>query len=489
MSWLQDLAGKAETMLNKLDQNAASVLNQSQSDAPLINVKIENETPVKLARPASRGSLMQLTPKKTIPAKEELAPDIDKKSNSSSRRSSLTHEGTVIENSDVSRSMQTSFEAPPDTSIQLRLVELEEICNSLVAEKEFLVERNQQLEEENAKSIQSISALESTVARHVKNEVDLNEKLEWARKETNQAITELQQYRTRAQQTLQMKEKLIEEMKQGRGDTKADTEHENAAETTLKMELENVKSENRSLLEEISLLNDKCEQAKAYVTRLETLLEAGNEREKKLNETQDALAQFRTKVGQLEEDLKAKLQETIFLKEEMMKQRGSAMQKLSEKDAEILQLRARTSQRVVQKTSNEAEERIHALTLNLVQKQQQLESIIAERNALRIQLEKLDSLQQPTTVIETRTSRPLRLDVNETDDVKARIPNFMQENPFDTRFSRRVKRAYSSLDSVGIRIGVFLRMYPLARIFVIFYIALLHFWVMFVLFSSTPPST
>lgn len=423
MSWLQDLAGKAETMLNKLDQNAASVLNQTSEvvsatighnnseRAPLINVKVENEMTPKMVRPASRGTLMQLTPKKSasyggnltslgVPSVPLAASngiqdlpglvDVEKRSNGSSRRSSLTHEGTVIENSEVSKSMQTSFEAPNDSCIQLRLVELEEICNSLVSEKEFLVERNQTLEEANAKNIQSISQLESTVARHVKNEVDLNEKLEWARKETNQAITELQQYRTRAQQTLQMKERLIEELKQGRlgPDLSTDNDAEQSI-STMKLELVNVKSENLNLLEEISLLHDKCEQAKSYALRLETMLEAGNDRERKLNETQDNLAQLKSKASQLEEDLKAKLQETILLKEEMMQKRGSYMQKLSERDSEILQLRAKASQRV-QKTSNETEERIHALTHNLVQKQTLLESIIAERNALRIQLEKLD---------------------------------------------------------------------------------------------------
>uniref|UniRef100_A0A336MQ28 CSON004082 protein n=1 Tax=Culicoides sonorensis TaxID=179676 RepID=A0A336MQ28_CULSO len=528
MSWLQDLAGKAENMLNKLDQNAATVLNQtsevvsakignniqSQEQSPLINVKIENETPSKIVRPSSRGSLMQLTPKKSASYGGNLSSlainassnvttngngskddvkhvDSDKHSNNSSRRSSLTHEGTVIENCDVSKSMQTSFEAQNDSSIQQRLVELEEICNSLVVEKEFLVERNQMLEEENAKNIQSMSQFESTIARHVNNEIDLNEKLEWARKETNQAITELQQYRTRAQQTLQMKERLIEELKQGHtghSNTEISSNDVDQIVSTLKLELNNVKSENRNLLEEISILHDKCEQGKSYTLRLEKLLEAGNEREQKLNVVQDNLVQLKSKCSQLEEDLKAKIQETILLKEQMMKQRGNFLQKLSERDSEILQLRAKASQRV-QKTSNETEERIHSLTHNLVQKQAALESIIAERNALRIQLEKIDSLQQPTTVIETRTSRPMRIDVNETDDVKARIPNFMQENPFDTRFSRRVKRVYSSLDSVGIRIGVFLRMYPLARIMVIFYIVLLHLWVMLVLLSSTPSAT
>lgn len=43
------------------------------------------------------------------------------------------------------------------------------------------------------------------------------------------------------------------------------------------------------------------------------------------------------------------------------------------------------------------------------------------------------------------------------------------ESPFDTGVTRRVKRAYSSLDAVSIRTGVFLRRYPLARILVLCY--------------------
>lgn len=59
--------------------------------------------------------------------------------------------------------------------------------------------------------------------------------------------------------------------------------------------------------------------------------------------------------------------------------------------------------------------------------------------------------------------------MNDTDDAKALLPSFLMESPFDTGVTRRVKRAYSTLDAVGIRIGVFLRRYPLARIFVLIY--------------------
>lgn len=59
--------------------------------------------------------------------------------------------------------------------------------------------------------------------------------------------------------------------------------------------------------------------------------------------------------------------------------------------------------------------------------------------------------------------------VNDTDDAKAQVPNFLLETPFDTGVARRVKRAYSSLDAVSVRTGVFLRRYPLARILVLVY--------------------
>lgn len=85
-----------------------------------------------------------------------------------------------------------------------------------------------------------------------------------------------------------------------------------------------------------------------------------------------------------------------------------------------------------------------------------------------------------------RQQRNLIINMNETDDAKSQVPNFMMVNPFDSRMSRRVKRAYSNLDQIGVRLGVFLRRYPLVRIISVFYVTLLHMFVVFVLLSSTP---
>lgn len=69
---------------------------------------------------------------------------------------------------------------------------------------------------------------------------------------------------------------------------------------------------------------------------------------------------------------------------------------------------------------------------------------------------------------------------------KAQFPLLMHPSPFDNRVARRFKRALRQADSMGIRVGAFLRRYPMMRVSVIVYVALLHLWVMFVLLSTTP---
>lgn len=160
---------------------------------------------------------------------------------------------------------------------------------------------------------------------------------------------------------------------------------------------------------------------------------------------------------------------------------------LRHRENELGRLRAKLSQQ--QSTSaipialNNTDDRVYSLTQSLVQKQNALESITAERNAIRIQLGKLEN-QHRETVQLLRQRMPQIINVNDTDDAKSsQVPNFMRENPFDTRVARRMKRAYSTLDSAGVRLGVFMRRYPLVRTMAIVYVAVLHLWVMFVLLS------
>lgn len=156
----------------------------------------------------------------------------------------------------------------------------------------------------------------------------------------------------------------------------------------------------------------------------------------------------------------------------------------------MIRLRTKLSQQqsssIAPTIVNNTDERIYSLTQSLVQKQNSLESITAERNAIRLQLEKLENQHRETVQLLRHQRLPQIINVNDTDDAKSQVPNFMRENPFDTRVARRVKRAYSTLDAAGVRLGVFLRRYPLVRTMAIVYVAVLHLWVMFILLSSTP---
>lgn len=89
----------------------------------------------------------------------------------------------------------------------------------------------------------------------------------------------------------------------------------------------------------------------------------------------------------------------------------------------------------------------------------------------------MSKVQQTTIKIET---------VNDTDDgncficveeslgiffflAKSQVPQFMRVSLLDAGVTRRVKRAYSTLDAFSVRTGIFLRRYPLARVFVFSY--------------------
>lgn len=52
----------------------------------------------------------------------------------------------------------------------------------------------------------------------------------------------------------------------------------------------------------------------------------------------------------------------------------------------------------------------------------------------------------------------------------------LKESPYDHEVTRKMKRAASEIDKFSIRLGVFLKKYPIARIFVIFYMVRKEFF-------------
>ncbi|XP_053658679.1 golgin-84 [Anopheles marshallii] len=556
MSWFQDLAGKAENILTKIDQNAATVLQTQPGSGdvegvPLLEVSVmTNEVAsqqVSKTRLVPKSSLVnKKLPKGMIrsgsnasyeknqePEAETQSLKSEKQniSGSSSRRSSLNSkkEGTVIDMSELVAKKLTYTEREQNYSIERelaaikivlaeikaerdelkseldtalsqqlingetesKLLELEVLCQNLTEEKNILAGKLLSIEEANGKYVKSISELESTIAKHIQCEQELNGKLETAKLETENAMAELQQYRIRAHATLQLKEKTIEQLKEqmhsGSADGSISTNDVkfSNAEQIFQIELEQTRQEKANLLEELNNLNERMKQREAqWMSNEEKLRATVQGLEQNVQRFQQQVSFETDKFKLLEDDFATKQKELVSAREELIKQRTSFTLRLHERESENNKLRKKIHTRPVSPL-NDHEDRLASLTQSLVQKQTALETVTAERNALRIQLEKLEN-QYRSTASQVRQQRAVYLNSNVTDDAKSQVPNFMLETPFDNNVARRMKRAYSSLDSIGIRLGVFLRRYPLIRILVIVYVAVLHLWVMFVLLSSTP---
>lgn len=121
------------------------------------------------------------------------------------------------------------------------------------------------MEKANFNYVKSMSDLELRVAHLTQSETDLHTKLEWAKRETVQANNELQQYRSRAQTTLQLKEKQIEELKLAIGGSPMSPTPSNHSIEQLA-----VVGEREAIADERRRVTDEMEQIRLYVEKLES---------------------------------------------------------------------------------------------------------------------------------------------------------------------------------------------------------------------------
>lgn len=423
-SWFTDLAGKAENILNKIDQNAASVLQKTDRDL-LLEVKtgdgitngiIEERiktNPPSIRNISSNALKLPKSPKKTLYLSSERTPRFDggepikndtkllsavnilvngddgsklnlaSNASSSSRRSSCSSrtEGiqTVIEypiakhsmevpNSGImnksasSSSLQSAAEEKNemiasrivlaqlkgerdlmkteivDLKNQLAIAQKEDVvseltvtCDQLVADKENLQRKLDEIEELNNGYVKTISQFEVSVAKMHESITDLNEKLSMAKTETEQAEFELQQYRSRAQHTLQMKDELIAELKSihSKNETTDDADIDAQCK---QIELVSLKQERDSFLEEINMLRNQLNASKQIISTFEERMHEiegrANDNEKTLT---NAMKQEKMKYSQLEETMRTQAKELKVVRDELKRQQALTSTKLHEK--------------------------------------------------------------------------------------------------------------------------------------------------------------
>ncbi|XP_017755988.1 PREDICTED: golgin-84 [Eufriesea mexicana] len=386
---------------------------------------------------------------------------------------------TIKENSDT---MQQEYEY----DVKQENMEINKLMNSPNNKyiKKYLKEVERNLEERNEllgkqetdhqkeiivlnEKLQSLCTEKIQLSKQI---VELQSVLERSRLELNSTRSDLEQHKARALKTLQEKEKLITELRCN--------ETTGMDDTTI-MELNQLRQERDILREENQQCSEQLRIVHEELMNANVKLEKMRQKSAETNvQAQEIFATERRRRLDAEEDARLHSDEIRSLKDELIRQRNNYTTQLQKNDSEITRLRMQLS--ATSTPNSEVESRLASLTQTLVSKQQALENLTTERNALRLQLEKVEH--------EFKNSRRnvSYNSINDTDDAKAQVPTFLIETPFDTGVTRRVKRAYSSLDAISIRTGVFLRRYPLARILVLIYMALLQFWVLIVLLSQSP---
>lgn len=408
----------------------------------------------------TRSDILQM--RSDVTTEEQVPGSLDGASQSEAIRQDLEDE---LQQSDVGTDKVTN--SLSDKYIRRYLKEVEK---NLEERNELLGKQETDHQKEITMLNKQLQYLEAEKKDLSKQLIELQSALERGRLELNSTRSDLEQHKARAIRTLQEKEKLIVELRCNKS---------TGMDDATAMELNQLRQERDILRDESQQTSEQLRIVREELMNADSKLEKMRQKYAEANvQAQEILATEKRRRLDAEEDARLHSEEIRSLKDELIRQRNTSTAQLQKSNSEIARLRMQLS--ATSTPSSEVESRLASLTQTLVLKQQALENLTTERNALRLQLEKIEH--------EFRNARRNLSynNMNDTDDAKAQVPTFLMETPFDTGVTRRVKRAYSSLDAISIRTGVFLRRYPLARILVLIYMTLLQFWVLIVLLSQSP---
>ncbi|KAF7287021.1 hypothetical protein GWI33_002857 [Rhynchophorus ferrugineus] len=459
MAWLQNLAGHAENLLNKIDQNAATVLNDSHKHN-------ENENEQNIFQ-----SVLDLTniidkQKTNDMLKNDI---IEENYDSEESIHGFNAENQIIDfpaDENKVEKIKNDGSSISSTSVHNSFVDMQEI--------ERLQTKVARLELENQEVNKQLLNVQHLYAEVRNENVNLQGQIERINEQLIQTQMEKEQYVIRAQRILSEKEKLLslnqadvineesrnifglysEEMKKELEFLQNNVKELNDKNSKLLNDMQCLQMQHQVIQNGLSLSNQSLEQSLMLEKRNRTIAE--EDCVQKSKELQIKCQE----ISQLQDSLRFKNDETARLKEILLKK-----SKLHDTD--------------------EYENRVKSLTQTLIFKQNALETITTERNALRLQFEKLQ-VEYDKRINELKNDKVRIINIQEFNDERHYVPQFMRVSPNDAGVTRRVKHAYSTLDALSIRTGIFLRRYPLARVFVLCYMVILHIWVLAVLFWYVP---
>ncbi|KAH0620414.1 hypothetical protein JD844_020838 [Phrynosoma platyrhinos] len=340
-------------------------------------------------------------------------------------------------------------------------------------QNEFAV-RLSKMEAERQNLAEAVTAAERKFGEEKRKADEFQQQANIAKANLESAKQELVDYKQKATRILQSKEKLINSLKEGSGIEGLDSQ------TASIMELEELRHERDTQKEEIQKLRAQIHQFRTELQDMEAqqMSEAESTREQ-IQDLQEQIAAHKT----------AKQEELRYTEEELYRTKNTLQSRISDREEEIQKLRNQLTNKTLSSSSqSELENRLHQLTETLIQKQTMLENLSTEKNSLVYQLERLE--QQMKTAQGPSTNGPSinMAGIESSEGTRMRnVPVLFSDLDVNVAgMYGKVRRAASSIDRFSIRLGIFLRRYPIARVFVIIYMALLHLWVMIVLLTYTP---
>ncbi|XP_055449004.1 golgin subfamily A member 5 [Psammomys obesus] len=350
-------------------------------------------------------------------------------------------------------------------------------------QSEFAARLNK-MEVERQNLAEAVTLAERKYSEEKKKVDELQQQVKLHRLSLESAKQELVDYKQKATRILQSKEKLINSLKEGSSFEGLDSS------TASSMELEELRHEKEMQKEEIQKLMGQIHQLRSELQDMEAqqVSEAESARDQ-LQDLQDQIARQRASKQELVTELDRIKQEFHYMEEDLHRTKNTLQSRIKDREEEIQKLRNQLTNKTLSNSSqSELESRLHQLTETLIQKQTMLESLSTEKNSLVFQLERLE---QQVHSASTGPSGGSSINMPGLDSGEgARLRNVpVLFNDTETNLAGmygKVRKAASSIDQFSIRLGIFLRRYPIARVFVIIYMALLHLWVMIVLLTYSP---
>uniref|UniRef100_A0AAX7SZW2 Golgin subfamily A member 5 n=1 Tax=Astatotilapia calliptera TaxID=8154 RepID=A0AAX7SZW2_ASTCA len=340
--------------------------------------------------------------------------------------------------------------------------------------------RLSKLEAERQTLAETVTAAERRAAEEKFKVDDFQHQLKSAKAAAESAKQELQDYKQKASRILQSKEKLISSLKEGSGLDTLD------GSGTMALELEELRHEKDLQREEIQKLQGQVLTLRTEIQDLENqaLADAETWREQQAQLQEQQTLQNRAK-QEVEAEVERYKQELQYLEEEHHRAKTTLQSRIKDREDEIQKLRNQLTNKTLSNSQTELENRLHQLTETLIQKQTMVEALGTEKNSLVFQLERLE--QQLKNTQGGQSGGPaINMSGLEGAGARQRNTPVLFSDQDSPGVYGKVRKAASTIDRFSIRLGIFLRRYPMARVFVILYMAVLHLWVMIVLLTYTP---